>query len=133
VIELARVIPIALQGRGNMGSVTDAASVARARLANGTYGLLYVNVSFSGGSGSATMTIKLDHRKGPVFDRTIHTLAAVGTGGTAFQSFRVPEDELQNYLCFTDQETKEQDVIVSLWTDPDGATDWALEYGLYQV
>lgn len=132
MIDLGRVIPIALQGRGNMGSVTDAGSLARAWLP-GKFGLLYANYSFSGGSLSATLTIKCDHRKGAIFDRTIHTLAALGTGGTAFASFRVQETELQHYLFFEDTETGQQDVVVSLWTDPDGATDWAIEYGLYQV
>ena len=115
-------------GTQDMGDVTDRTSVARFRL-TGPYTLLFVRALFTGGSGSATMTMKLD-RLGDeldLYDFTEDTWLTLGVGGSAISAVRmvVPIDELPIYTYPPDHE------LVFEWPNPNSGTmRWALELGL---
>jgi hypothetical protein len=90
-----------------------------------------LRVTFAGGSGSATLSLKVDHRSGPSFDRTVYSFPAVGTGGANIE-FRIDADERDTFLFFYDYQLLVRDELVLIWTDPDGgkATTWAVSADL---
>lgn len=118
---------INLSGRGDMGSLTDRMVPPRFYLPVFTYTISALRVTFAGGSGSATLQLKLDHRMGPSFDRVVFDFAGVGTGGKNVE-FRIGEDQRDTYLFFFDLERLMRDELVLIWTDPDAGklTTWAV-------
>ena len=115
-------------GTQSMGNVTKRTSVARFGL-KVPYTLMFVRALFTGGSGSATMTMKLD-RLGDeldLYDFTEDTWLTLGVGGSAISTVRmvVPADEWPIYTYPADHE------LVFEWANPNSGTmRWALEVGL---
>ena len=124
---------IELSGRGDMGSLTDRLKPPRFFLP-GRYMLASLRVVFGGGSGSATMTLKVDHRKGPSFDRTVFTWPGVGTGGAGVD-FRIDADQRDQFIFYPDSELMTRDELVLIWTDPDAGdlTNWNVSAELVEV
>lgn len=122
------IVTIRQSGSGNMGSVTDALSVARASLPSPTYALKSLRVTFTAGTSSATLSLKRDSGYGTIYDTTLRTFLGVGNGGDSV-NFRVPDAELADYLFRTDPVTRMKDVAVLEWTDP-GTSSWLIEWGL---
>jgi len=120
-----------ISGRGDMGSLVDRLVPPRFSLPISVYSLSALRVTFAGGSGSATLRLKVDHRSGPSFDRTVQEFAGVGTGGTGIE-FRIDEDERDSFLFFFDSERLIRDELVLIWTDPDAGklTTWAVSADL---
>lgn len=115
-------------GVGDMGSVTDENSVARFSLAGGgKFVLIWVKVQFSGGTGSASLTLKSDHRDTNTlydFDEAA-PWTGMGTDGTTKLDWFVPVEEYPRYVY------QPGDVLVWTWTNPDAASmRWAIEVGL---
>ncbi len=119
-------------GQGDMGDVSDKASPARFRLRDAVkkgYVLVSFKVHVSGGSGTATLTLRVDHAKGSNFDVVeATTLNPIGTGagGKTDHTWVVPRDEYPHYSWSQESE------LVAVWTDPDGskATRWGIEIKL---
>lgn len=124
---------ITLSGRGDMGSLTDTMAPPRFSLRK-NYRLVSLRVKFYSGSGSATLTIKVDHRNGALFDRTLWSFDLVGSGGSDVD-FRVTQDERDTFTFYLNEELATRDEIVLTWTDPDGskATQWAVDAELDEV
>ena len=122
-----------LSGRGDMGSLTDRMVAPRFSLLAEVYSLAALRVTFAGGSGSANLQLKVDHRFGPSFDRTIFEFPGVGTGGKNVE-FRVEDSERNTYLFYADNERMLRDELVLIWTDPDAGklTTWAVSAELVQ-
>lgn len=116
-------------GRGDMGDVTVRSSVARFSLPVPAYRVSGIKVTFSGGSGSASLAVRVDSRRGAQFNHTLFTLEGVGTGGDAV-NFRVPEDDREAWTLSYCESTDIRDELVLEWTDPDGSTNWAIEVDL---
>jgi len=125
---------INLSGRGDMGSLTNRMVVPRLFLPVDIYALQALRVTFAGGSGSALLQLKVDHRFGSSFDRTIYELAGAGSAGKNVE-FRVEESERDTYLFYWDEERFIRDELVILWTDPDGSklTTWGISAELLRV
>ncbi len=119
------IVVLADGGTGNMGSVTNETSSARFKLDTGRFVLCFVRATFTGGSGSANMAVRIDSRLGIDFDHTLYTLLALGTGGDP-ANFRVPAEELYQWILLAGDE------LVFEWTNPnaDNTQKWALEVGL---
>ena len=113
-------------GTGNMGDVTDRTSQARFWLDADRYALCWLRARFTGGTGSATLTLKLDHRDDiEVYDFTLRDWETMGTSGDAWLYSRITADELFHWTF------QRGDIIVFEWTNPDPAVmRWALEVGL---
>lgn len=116
-------------GTGDMATVTDAQPAPRFGL-NEPFLLLFLRAWFTGGSGSATMTLKqkaIDEPSG-FFDNDLVQFKESGTEIEAFQDFRVQADELYHWRF------NAGDWIVPEWTNPDSGTmRWAIEVGLAPV
>ena len=113
-------------GTGDMGSVTTKTSVARFGL-DGKFVLIWLKVNFSGGTGSATLTLKIDHHdESGLFDfDEAAPWASMGADATADLDWRVPVEEYPRYVY------QERDVLVFDWTNPDaGNMRWMIEVGL---
>jgi len=115
-------------GVGNMGDVTDKASVARFALPSAErYVLAWIRAMFVGGSGNATMTLKVDHcDPTQQYDFSLRDWATMGaSGGNAWTFSRVPADELFHWVFPSEA------ILVFEWTNPDaGNMRWSLEVGL---
>lgn len=122
-------------GVGNMGDVTDKASIARFSLPSASrYVLATIRGLFTLGTGKANMVMRTDHRRGPPFDFHNQTFEDMGTDGDAILEYRVPEDEIFHHLYVKDFATGKQDALVLTWTNPDSGTmRWAIEVGLINV
>ena len=118
------VVPFGATGTGNMGDVTNDRSTTRFSLST-KFVLVYVVAKFSGGTSSAKMTLKRDHRDtSGLFDFTEFEWADnVGTDGEAIVSTRIPIDEYPRYVY------QPGDVLVLEWTNPN-TQRWAVEVGL---
>ena len=93
------------------------------------YYLSWARVHFAGsGTGTATLTLKVDSQAGPNWDATLRTWTGAGVSSAAGDAdvfFRVPEDELVHYLFQANDEG------VFEWTNPDsGNIIWGIEVGL---
>ena len=123
-----------LSGRGNMGSLVDRMATPRFSLAVPAYSLSALRVTFALGSGSAPLQLKVDHRAGPSFDRTIYEWPGVGTGGLNIE-FRIDEDERDTFVFFFDAQRLVRDELVLIWTDPDAGklTTWAVSVDLQRA
>ncbi len=120
-------------GTGNMGDVTDATSICRFALPDAErYHVVTVRMLFTGGSLSADLVLRVDHRLGPNFDFKPETWEATGTGGKAIIEYRVAEDELYHLIFLRDQATGIQDAAVFEWTNPN-TQRWAMEVGMINV
>lgn len=111
--------PLASVG-GNMGTLDDRTSIARFSRPN-----LWVPIrllgKFSGGSGSATLFMYLDHDP----DSAMHSLelkswATVGTSGTAIFIWQPTYDTLQGFVVPPPAE------IVLVWANPSGGQTWEM-------
>lgn len=115
-------------GVGDMGSVTDKNSVARFSLAGGgKFVLIWAKVKFSSGTGSATLTLKSDHRdENGLYDfDEAAGWPSMGTDGTTKLDWLIPVEEYPRYVY------QAGDVLVWVWTNPDAATmRWTIEMGL---
>lgn len=125
---------INLSGRGDMGSLTDRMVPPRLFLPVPVYSLSALRVTFAGvtASGSATLYLKVDHRMGPSFDRTIYSFPLVGKDGSNIE-FRIDADERDTFLFLYDSQLLARDELVLVWTDPTGgsqATTWAVSADL---
>lgn len=111
-------------GVGDMGDVSDKASNARFRLRDPVlpgFCLVSVKVHFWGGSGSAELSLRVDHAKGISFDvQEASTKNNVGFSNPDW-TWLVPRDEWNHYSWSQVSE------LVFEWTDPDGATHWGIE------
>lgn len=108
---------------GNMGDVTDETSNARFYL-DRTYTLVYAKVHFTG-TGTATLSVKMDSRFGSAHDMILRTIPGVGGGTDAF--IRVGDEEYRKFTFVVDGPDK--DVCVLEWTNP-GTVYWGAEVGL---
>ena len=122
-------------GTGDMGDVTDVSSVARFSLPGvERYVLATLRALFTGGSSSADMVLRVDHRHGPNYHFKPVTFEGVGTSGTTIVEYRVPEDEMYHLIFLRDLATGMLDVAVLEWTNPDAIKmRWAVEVGLIDV
>jgi len=115
-------------GVGDMGDVTDLNSVARFWLKDGgKFVLIWAKVKFSGGTGSATLTLKSDHRDvNELYDfDEVSGWVSMGTDGTPKLDWLVPVEEYPRYVY------QAGDVLVWDWTNPDAANmRWTIEMGL---
>lgn len=88
--------------------------------------LTFVRCHFSGGTGSAAMTISVDSTLGSAYDTLLQTIATAGTGNDVH--FRIPASEQLEPSPWTFQAG---DKIKVQWTNPDsGNMIWGLEIGL---
>lgn len=122
------IVPMRATGVGDMGSVTNENSVARFSLpGGGKFVLIWAKVQFTGGTGSATLTLKSDHRETNAlydFDEA-EGFASMGTDVTARLDWRIPVEEYPRFVY------QPGDVLVWTWTNPDAANmRWAIEMGL---
>jgi len=122
-------------GTGDMGDVTDQSSIARFSMPGvDKYVLAVIRGLFTGGSGSAELVVRTDHRRGPNFDFTPVTFERMGTDDNDRLEYRVPEKDLFHMVYFRHDATRIQDAIVLEWTNPDaGNMRWAIEVGLIDV
>lgn len=121
----SEIVVLADGGSGNMGDVTDEVSRARFKLDADRFVPAFVRVTFTGGSGSADMAVRIDSRLGDHFDHTLFTFEAVGTDGSQVH-YRIPADELYEWLLLRGDE------LVFEWTNPNGDNTqaWAAEVGM---
>jgi hypothetical protein len=114
-------------GVGNMGDVTDPKSAARFDGGGGGFQLRWIKGLASGGTGSATLSLKLDHS-----ERSRHFDWNEGAPWSAFGAdatlsdidWRVSAEDTDRYTY------QPGDVLVFEWTNPDpGNMRWALEVG----
>lgn len=123
----SEIIMLRASGVGDMGDVTNIGSVARFALDDvDSYVLAWVRALFVGGTGSATMTLKLDHCD-PTghYDFALRDWPTMGTSGIAWVFSRVPADELFHWKI------NKGGILVFEWTNPDaGNMRWSLEIGL---
>jgi hypothetical protein len=114
-------------GVGNMGSVTSEASVARFGL-DDPFVLVWLKARATGGTGSAALTMKLDHTdRSEVYDWTeAEAWAGFGSDGDITDiDWRVPPEEYPRYSYGGGER------LVFEWTNPDaGNMRWAIEVGL---
>lgn len=122
-------------GMADMGDVTDRQSVARFALREiampdsrivpvDTWTLVGVRARFIGGSGSATVTLKLDHRdESGLYDWTLREWATRGEDNRNI--LHRPSDESDLYGAYP---FFYGDELVFEWTNPDAGTmRWCLE------
>ena len=102
----------------DMGDVTDEASVARIWLGGAPFSIVRILATFSGDSGSATLTLKVDNNRGTAFDHVIYDWDSVGVGSNRVL-FHVPRDEREFFTSF------EGDPFVFERTSP-SAQSWAI-------
>jgi len=119
------IVSIRAEGLGDMGTVTDETSIGRFSL-DQDYVLTRIRGHFSGGSGSATLSLYVDHRDtSGSYDSLLATWSSVGTGGAADLHHRIEAEEQHHW------EFRAGDVLCFTWTNPDSGTmRWALEVGL---
>lgn len=130
------IIPFEQTGVGDMGDVTDESSVARFVLPEAwRYVLATINGLFTGGSGTgADLVVRVDHRRGPLFDFHHVKFEKMGTDDNDRLAYRVPDDDLFHHVYLHDEPMMTQDTIVLTWTNPDpGNMRWAIEVGLIDV
>jgi hypothetical protein len=117
-------------GTGNMGDVTTIGAqddtvgrIARFRLP-GRFALSFARVHFGGsGTGTATLSLKVDSHAGALWDCTIWEWTGAGKGADI--NHRIPKDE-QEHFTF-----EAGDELVFEWTNPDsGNITWGIEVGL---
>lgn len=125
-------------GTGNMGDVTDAETAVQMTLtdaATGNY-IPFVLASFlawfTGGSGSATLSLKQRLNKARMntshYDNTIRQFENAGTGGEDFIAFRIDPQESHHFSYAAG------DVLIPEWTNPAAGTmRWALEIRLHPL
>ena len=121
------IVRVRATGLDNMGSVGDKNSICRFSLPGvDPFVLLSVRAIFSGGAGSATLTMKLDHPDDSgLYDFVEREWLNAGTGNVKnIQTTILPEE----WALFTYQPL---DRLVFDWTNPDaGNMRWALEVGM---
>ncbi|KKN11045.1 hypothetical protein LCGC14_1030460 [marine sediment metagenome] len=122
------IITVRATGVGDMGSVTDENSVARFSLpGGGKFVLIWAKVKFTGGTGSAALTLKSDHRETNSlydFDEAA-AWTGMGTDETPKLDWLIPVEEYPRYVY------QAGDVLVWTWTNPDAANmRWTIEMGL---
>lgn len=114
------------KGVGNMGDVTDETSICRFALPE-KFVLAYVKAKFTGGSSSATVTMKSDDRGQDTdydfVEEQWEKMGTSGTGSKSFLKFRIRGDELHNYVY------EAGDELVFEYTNPN-TIRWSLEVGL---
>lgn len=106
-----------------MGSVSDPTAGVRFGSRTERYTLVDFKVSFAGGTGSASIVLKLDasetseHAQG---DKTLFTFESAGTtGDNPNINFRIDDSERDNWTFPAGQ------MIVAEWTNPDdGNMEW---------
>ena len=121
---------VAATGTGSMGSVTAASDNWKARLqaVNYPFVLAALNVTFSAGTGSATLSLKRDAGDGTAYDRTVQTWALVGGGGSGIYH-RTKDEDVALYTFRRSVYAGGVDVPVLEWTDP-GTSTWLVEWGI---
>lgn len=115
---LGRLHNFTATGVANMGDVTDRGSICRFGLP-----VPFLPTRFhghvSGGSGSATLSLLLDHNDldSDAFHNFLYAdWASFGTGGKTDVFWRVLDDELAGFVSTPPQE------IVAKWTNPASGT-----------
>jgi len=133
-IDPTTVVKQRATGAGNMGDVQSDTDPVRFGLLEDYY-LLWIRAKFSGGTGSATMQVKLRHkdRRGWIaattdgrFDFVELEALTLGTGGTANFNSLVPADEHHRYIYDGGE------LLVPEWTNPNTQV-WGIELGLAPV
>lgn len=122
------VISIASRGSGVMGDVADRSSICRYSL-DGRFTPIHLRGKFSGGTGSATLTLSVDSRIATnARDATLLSITSVGTSGDAFINHRWPADEAEGWIF------EDGDELVLTWPNPDiGNMLWNIDFGLARV
>ncbi len=125
-VRASNIVRVRESGTGNMGDVTDPQSVARFSLPGGPFVLLSVRARFTLGTGTNTMTMRIDHPdETQQFDFIEDEWTVAGTTGKDNIRMVVPPKEWALYTYRPDS------VLVFDWTNPDAATmRWALEVGM---
>lgn len=113
-------------GTGNMGDVTDRMSTARFSLDAERYALCWIRQLYAGGTGSAKVSLKVDHREDvALYDFTLLDWPEMGTDGTVWDYTRMTADEMFHWTFLRG------DILVFTWTNPDPVdTRWSIEVGL---
>lgn len=127
----SQIIVQADGGSANMGSLptyagppTGEYSTARFKLETDIWCLVFARVHFSGGTGTATLSLYIDSRLGSRHDTNLWSWTSAGTTGNDV-NFRIVPDELMHWAFRKDDE------LVFTWTNPDtGNMLWAIEVGL---
>lgn len=126
-------------GFADMGSLATEESVGRFSMRDIELGgirypvevwnLIAVRGRFIGGSGNATLSIKLDHRAGGgLYDWTLKTFATTGSTNPDLNFHASDEADLWAYPFFRGDE------LVFDWTNPDaGNMRWVLEVFLHAL
>lgn len=135
--EPRKVIAYTAAGSADMGDVTDELSICRFALDAAHYPQdvpssmwrfvpVFIRGGFSGGTGSDTLTLKVDHRSTLIrLDHTLCTVASVGTSSASILNIRWDMDEYPQWVLFYG------DILVLEWTNPDSGTmTWGVEVGL---
>lgn len=123
------IVVLRASGDGDMGDVTDRASVARFKHPDlKKFALVYVKVRFTGGTGNATLSMKVDDEAdiSEFYDFLEEEWEAVGTDADKDRvDWLIPNDEYPRYVYQPGQE------LVFEWTNPDAQTmRWSIEVGL---
>ncbi len=85
--------------------------IARFYLADRKFCLSALRVHFSGGTGTATLYLKVDAKAGTPYDTTLFELTGAGTGVDI--NLRIPDEELRHW-CF-----HPGDELTLEWENPD--------------
>ena len=120
---------MARSGTGDMGDVTDEASVCRFSLALPTWEVVYVLGQATGGTGIGDVSIKVRHADDPSNLRNflVMTIPDFGSAGTDSKPdfyVRIAPHEREQWQ-FT-----RGDLVVLEWTNPDPSNmRWSVELG----
>ena len=111
----------------NMGNVSDEKNrTARFPIDLNNVSLLFIRVSFTGGSGTANLVMYLDKRANSLIPKTRFKLFTwLSVGASKQVHTRVTKEERDTW------QFSENDELVFEWTNPDPSiTKWAIEIGL---
>lgn len=124
VIELAAgrqyKVPITIKS----DTATSGGTGFTTSLAGSQWRLVYARAHFTGGSGTAAMTIALDSGVDAAYDTVLYTTQAIGTG--ADLNLRISDAEAWAWTF------QDGDALVFTWADPD-TTVYGLEVGLMRA
>ena len=116
----------AINGTGNI-----AVTIERPAEIPGDYVLVQLQVTMvvgAGSGGTATMTLSVDDWRGTAHDKDWMEIASLGTGAGNFANLRITDEELKHFRLTCDPSNLYScDRLVLAWTDPDGATEWAIK------
>lgn len=109
-------------GTGNLNLTVGPSSPATKSLK-----LVYIRIHFSGGAGTATVTLSVDHASGSAYDTILATIAARGSTGSADCFYPVPAADNQDPSPYL---VPAGSAFLVSWTNPDpGNMTYGAEVG----